>query len=230
MKNWLTKLFAIGVLSAAATGCGGGASPETATSTMEFPLSSGYRLRVIAGHTDSFNISGTCSGSATITTAASSTSTFEGVPGYTSAQTVIINLLNCTPASSAVTGSNYYNANYAPIGYSIPGAEYGVYTGTPTIPTVVKVGDTGELARQTTYTSSTKTVITGSRILSYVVESDTVNTAIVNLITKSFDTNGALLYTGQSRYRISADGTLFMVSLDAQYSTTSNAHLIYTKS
>ena len=91
------------------------------------------------------------------------------------------------------------------------------------------MGDTAVYATLTTYTDSTKTVTTGQRILSYVVEADTADTAIVNLISKGYNTSNQLLFTQQSRLRISASGALTAVSIDVQYSTTSTNHLVYTK-
>ena len=67
-------------------------------------------------------------------------------------------------------------------------------------------------------------------MLSYVVEADTANTAIVNLISKAYNTANQPLFTQQGRYRIAADGTLSVMTIDIQYSTTSTTHLIYTKS
>ena len=84
-------------------------------------------------------------------------------------------------------------------------------------------------ATVTVYSDSTKTTTTGQRQLSYVVESDSASTAFVTLITKSFNTANQLLFTQQSKYRIAADGTLNIVTIDVQYSTTSTTHLIYTK-
>lgn len=71
--------------------------------------------------------------------------------------------------------------------------------------------------------------MTGSRVFSYVVEADTLSTAIVNVIAKDYDTSNQLILTQQSRYRIAADGKLTSTSIDAQYSTTSTSHFVLTK-
>ena len=208
-------------------GDGGGATPTTTS----FPLQAGYRARVAGGSTDNFTVSGTCTGTATFTNGAATASTFEGVSGFAAAQTATVSFTNCTPATSAVSGTGYYDGSYSPLGSSIPGVEYTKFlTAPPPLPASVKVGDTAVYATLTTYTDSTKSVTTGQRILSYVVEADTPNTAIGNLITKGYNASSQLLFTQQSRYRIAADGTLTVVSIDIQYSTTSNTHLVYTKS
>ena len=93
--------FAVAALSL--SGCGGGGSDSgTTTAATSFPLQAGYKLRISAGAADNFSISGTCTGTANITTGAATTSTFEGVVGYAAPQTVTINLTNCTPASNAI--------------------------------------------------------------------------------------------------------------------------------
>ena len=191
---------------------------------------SGYKTRIAAGSTDNFIISGTCSGTATLTNGAATANTFQSVIGYAVVQTVTVNLTNCTPSTNAVTGTGYYDVNYSPLGSQVPGTEFTKYTSLPpAIPSSVKVGDTAAYATQNVYTDSTLATATGQRFISYVIEADSANTAIANLITKSYNTAGQLLYTQQSRYRIAADGFLTIVSIDIQYSTTSSTRLLYTK-
>jgi hypothetical protein len=184
----------------------------------------------VAGSTDNFTLSGTCTGTATIANGAATPSTFEGVVGFAATQTATVNLTNCTPATNFISGTSYYDGGYIPLGSSIPGVEYAKFlTLPPPPPTAVKVGDTAVYATLTTFTDSTKIVVTGQRVLSYVVEADTANTAVVNLISKGYDTLHQLLFTQQSRYRIAADGTLTVLTIDVQYSTTSTTHLLYTR-
>lgn len=213
------------------TGCGGGGGDGGgATTTTSFPLQAGFRARIAGGSTDNFAVSGTCAGTATFTNGAAAASAFEGVSGFAAAQTVTVNFTNCTPATNAVSATGYYDGSYSPLGSSIPGVEYTKFlTVPPPLPTSVKVGDTAVYATQTTYTDSTKSITTGQRVLSYVVEADTANTAIANLITRSYNASDQLLFTQQARFRIAADGTLTTVSIDVQYSTTSTDRLVYTK-
>lgn len=230
-------VMALGTTSALLVGCGGGGgdagsatTTNAATVTTAFPLQAGYRARIVAGAADNFTVSGTCAGTAMITSSTAVVSTFEGVSGFASAQTATMNLSNCTPATNAVSGTSYFDASYAPLGSSTPGLEYAKFlTAPPPIAASVKVGDTTVFATLTTYTNSGKTVPTGQRVLSYVIEPDGASTAIVNLISKAYNLSGQLLYTEQSRYRIAADGGLTAVSIDVQYSTTSTVHLVYTK-
>lgn len=229
MKN-RALAFLLGTTAALFAGCGGGG--DSGATTTSFPAQAGFRARIAAGSTDNFTLSGTCTGTATITNGAATPSTFEGVAGFAATQTATatVDLTNCTPATNTISGTSYYDGSYTPLGSSIPGVEYAKFlTAPPPLPTAVKVGDAAVYATLTTFTDSTKIIVTGQRVLSYVVEADTANTAVVNLVSKGYDMLHQPLFTQQSRYRIAADGTLTVLTIDVQYSTTSTTHLLYTK-
>jgi hypothetical protein len=229
-KTGRSILTVCAVALIAACGGGGGDSGGSVASTSSFPLQSGYSARLAAGATDNLTVSGSCAGTATMTTAAATAATFEGIVGYAVSQTVTTALTGCALSSGAVSGTAYFDSAYAPLGSSIIGVVYATFvTVPPPLPAAVTVGATAVLATLTTYTDSTKTVTTGQRVLSYVIEADTANTAIVNLIARDYNASNQLLATQQTRLRIAANGTLTMVSIDVQYSTTSTAHLVYTK-
>lgn len=228
IKSSLTLIASAALI--AGCGGGGGDSGSSATTTTNYPLQAGYKARISAGANDNFSITGTCAGTATITTSSSSASTFETIAGFSAAQTITINLTNCVPATNAVSGTSYFDTNYTPLGSSVPGTEYVKFaTLPPAIPASVKVGDTAVYATFNTYTDSAKATATGQRLLSYVIEADTSNTVIANLITKGYNSATQLLFTQQSRYRVAADGTLTIISIDVQYSTTSTNHILFTK-
>ena len=191
-------------------------------------MQTGYRTLVANGAANNFTISGTCAGSGSHTIGAANTAaTFEGSAALSGASTWTFTFTNCTPSSSAVTSTAYYDSNYVPRGFSSVGVNYGVYLTAPTIPSTVMVGNTGTIGTQTLYTNSTKTVGNGTTVVSYVVEADTANTAIVNLIARIYNAGGTLTATEQDRYRIDAAGTLTPVSADIQYSYTSTTHLVF---
>ncbi len=135
---------------------------------------------------------------------------------------------NCTPASFAQSSTSYYDTNYVPLGNNTVGVSYGVYLTPPVIPATVKVGDTGTIGTRTKYKNNTKTTPDGTSVTTYVVESDTANTAIMNLISKGYNATGTLTYTEQDRYRITSTNTLTPISMDVQYANGSTTHLIYT--
>jgi len=231
LKNYKNGLLIVStVFALSACGGGGGDSGVTVTPVTSFALQAGYKARVSGGAVDNYTVSGSCSGSATITTSSALAATFEGITGFSAGQTSTINVTNCVPATNTVTGTSYYDANYTILGSSIPNLEYTkVLTTPPPLPASVKVGDTAVYATITVYTDSTKRTIVGQRVLSYVVEADSPTTAFVTLITKSYNATNQLLFTQQSKFRIQGDGTLTSVSIDVQYATTSTLHLIYTK-
>lgn len=226
--QFIKSLFTIGTFMAL-TACGGGGGSTTPSTPTTYPLRSGYQAFLGQSEVNNFSISGTCTGSATETRSAVVPATFEGIAGVSDTTTLTGSFSNCTPASFASTGTSYYDTNYKPIGSINPGTDYAVYTSATDLPTSVRVGDTAQFGSVDVYSSSTKQVKTGTRTLSYAVEADTGNTAIINLIAKGYNVANQLLYTQQTRYRINTSGQLTAVSVDIQYSTTSTSHMVWTK-
>ena len=226
MKS-IKSLFAISALMTLAA-CGGGGSSTAPSTTTTYPLRSGYQSLISQSEVNSFSISGTCAGTATETRSAAVPATFEGTTGVSTTTTLTGSYSNCTPASFASTGISYYDTNYKPLGSATPGSDYAVYSVTD-LPISVKVGDTAQFGTADVYSSSTKQVKTGTRTLSYAVETDSGNTAIINVITKAYNTSNQLLFTQQSRSRINASGQFTAVSKDIQYSTTNTSHMLWTK-
>lgn len=232
----LKAILALAVTSTFLAACGGGGGGDTVAtatspivSTASFPMQSSYRALVASGYTKSFTISGTCSGSGNKSSSPAATpATFEGVAGLSATATFTINFTNCTPASTAVTSTAYFDTNYDPRGINSTGVNYGVYLQPLVIPMTVTVGGTGILGTQTLYTSSTKVTPNGRIDLSYVVEADTASSAIVNLIAKMYNSAGTLTATEQDRYRITSSGALTPTSIDIQYANGSTNHLVLT--
>ncbi len=219
------------LLTACGGGSGGGATAATptgpVTSTLSFPLQTAYKTLIANGLTKAFVVSGTCSGTGSRTVAPATTAaTFEGVAGFSAVETLTASISNCTPASLAQSGTAYYDSNYVPHGFNIVGGGYGVYLTPPVIPASVTVGGTGLYGTETFYTDSTKLTGNGRMDASYVIEADTANTAIVNLINQEYNAAGALTGTEQDRYRIATTGALVPVSADLQYAT--GMHLVLT--
>lgn len=228
-KTWAS---AFGLTLLAACGGGGGdAGGGPVVSTSSFPLLAAVTANTQAGGTVNYSISGSCSGTATLTDAAPVSTTFEGIAGFSVLETTTLNLSNCTPAISTTSTTTYFDTNFAPIGSSTPGEEYSkAQSLPPPLPATVRVGDNAPAyATLTIYTDSSKATVIGTLVLGYVIEADTATTAIVNLVTKQYDTSNRLLYTQQSRYRITTTGTLTSLSLDVLYSQTSTLHLVLTR-
>lgn len=230
-KQMIQALSAISTVLAL-TACGGGGSGSNETlapnTTTTYPLRAAYQNLISQNEVTTFSISGTCSGSATETRGAAVPASFEGLPGVSTTLILSGNYSNCTPASFAQTTLSYYDTNYKLIGSVNTGSDYAIYN-VGDLPLSVKVGDAAQFGTADVYASSSKQVKTGTRTLSYVVESDSGNTAIINLIAKGYNAYGQPLYTQQSRYRIDSIGRLTAISIDIQYSTTSTARMLWTK-
>lgn len=195
-----------------------------------FPFRSAYRAMMMAGSNENFNVTGTCSGSANITTGAALPGIFEGVQGYSVAQTLVQNFKTCTPSSSSSSAITYYDQNFSPIGSQVPGFEYSKFEAPPIqLPETVKAGDSAAFGTMTTYADSTKNVVTGKRVISYEVSAESDSSAILTLSFRRYNTQDQLLLTQQERYRLTTEGAAALLSIDLQYSTTSSVHLLYTK-
>ena len=226
----LLAIFALPLLLAGLSGCGGGGGGAPAgpvTSTLSFPVQSALNSLIANGSTKNFTITGYCSGSGSRTSApATAGATFEGTAALSVTQTLTYTFSNCTPASYASTSTGYYDSNYVPRGHS--GVNYGVFLNPPIIPTSVTVGGTGTYGTEILYTNSAQTTGDGSVVYTYVIEADTSTTAIVNLISKSYNAAGTLILTLQARYRIATVGALTPISLDIQLANGSTSHMIWT--
>ena len=241
----LTSTFVGALCITVLAACGGGGGGDTPTAqppvtppvtppptTASFPVAAGFKARIDAGVSDTFDISDGCTGQATITLGSATSTTFEGVAAVASPQTSTATLNNCQPASSSSTGTTYYTSAYANLGLSVVNGEYAVAQATPVaLPATVQIGNSGTIATLNTYTNAAKTTPTGTRVIKWRIEADgtSTTTAIFNLITENYNTSNLLLSTQQSRYRMAQNGTLAITTIDVQFSGTSVLHLLYTK-
>ena len=227
----LAQIIILGTTVTVLAGCGGGGDSGVAVSgATTFALQAGYQARIKIGAIDNYTVSGTCAGTAATTSDAAITGTFEGVTGLSVPQTVTANT-SCAQGTIRKTITSYFDANYGPLGSLTPNGTYEKFLTAPqSLPALVKVGDAAVIVNLTRYANSTKATIVGHSVISYVIETDTANTAIVNVISKSYNAASQLLLTVQDRYRIAADGALTSTTIDMQYSTTSTTYLLLTKS
>ena len=217
---------ALGMLLA---GCGGD-SPDPDAPVTLFRLNQAYKGWLTAGSTDNFSISGACIGTAKVVTSPATSPTFEGVPGYSSAQATSYAFNFCLPLTSVVAGAAYFDAQDALLGDMTTGVEYAkASTAAAPLPLLVKVGDSAVYAKLTVYADSSKAVATGSRVMSYRVDADGPRSAFVTLVAQGYDNAGLLSYTEQIKFRITAEAGLAMTAVDAQYGTGPAGHFVYTK-
>jgi hypothetical protein len=211
-----------------ACGGGGGDASSSATSSNSFNLQQGYAKLKSVGFTKTFNITGSCTGNYTWTNGPATTAaTFEGTAGFSATEVISYSWTGCTPPSGSTTVLRYYDSNYFPLGTSTVGGGYSVYLTPPVMPTAAKVGDVVVIGTVNSYSNSTKTTSTGRTDLTLIMEPDTVSTAIANLTGKTYSATGALSFTSQERYRITADNSVTPISLDIQYANPpTNTHII----
>ena len=213
------------------SGCGGGGSSNSApiASTLSFPLKAALASMITSGYTKNYAISGSICGTAVDTAVPDAIGGTFGVQSnlFYTTESISLTITNCSGApgtSSVTTGqTTYYNSNYFLVG-DISSTQYGefqiLYAYNPT----VMVGDTGNMGVENNYTDKSHSVFLGTTEHTYSVEADTAESAIVNLITKSYDTVHQLKNIAQSRFRIQATGALSPVSIDVSYSN--GQHLI----
>ena len=229
-----------GALTAALlAGCGGGGGDAGTTPTgnvVAFPLQAGYKALIKNGYSIDFDVTGSCTGTATQVNQKPVDDSFEGTAGVHSvASTQSVSLPGCgsaVPDIITATATDYFgadpDADYASLGSAIPGAEYGVYQTPAIFPVSVKVGDSGSYGTEILYSDSSKAQVTGQAVRTWRVDADTASTANVTLTTQVFHPASQLDYTQQSRYRIGADGMLTIIGVDIQFAGTNALHLVLT--
>jgi hypothetical protein len=209
-------------------GGGGGSTTTTTASTTTFPYAAAAVAQRAIGWNKNFTATVTgstsCSGSGSISVSPATTATTfaltptNTVPALSGTQTVTLIWTNCNPTNNASSSTFYVNpSTYASYGSVNVGTFYNVNLTPPTLPTTVKIGDTGILGTINQYTDSTETVSNGIDQGSYMVSADTATTAIITIIdtyTGSTDNGTAL-----ARYRISISGTLTPISFTESWTS-----------
>jgi hypothetical protein len=226
------NLFLGLLLSTLLVGCGGGSGGGggggPVTSTLTFPLATANANLINNGYTLYLTVTGTqmyngtsygVTGSVTVTQSTPTTSTFEG-------QTALLNTQSMTGTVTVVgisvpitsTAQIFSTTNYAPLG-EVSSDSYYVMQGTPTMPSTGKVGDAALIGTYDVFTDSTKSTLLGTAKISYALEADTANTAIINLIEDDYDTSNILITSTQTRWRIDSSGNVAFVSIRLTGST-----------
>ena len=203
-------------------------SPPAGATTL-YPLQQAYTARLTTGSSERFVVSGSCHGTATLSESAPAAANFEGTTAQATSQTALVSLTDCSPASSAVVGSNFYDSNYLLLGSVTPGQEYAKVIGVVApLPTLVQVGDAATVVPLNLFIDNTKAVSTGRRTVGYAIEPESLNSAVANFITRTYNTSDQLLSTQQVRYRLDHSAVFKMLSIEIQNSTVNTARLVYT--
>ena len=193
---------------------GGSTQPQNkVVSTNIFNLKAAYASFVSTRFQITFSASitkngVTAKGSGSLTQGSAQSGTFEGAV----AQKVVTAIRgsisgNGNTFSLDNTSADYFDSNYNLLGRDGT-SEYSVVDGLFNLPTSVKVGDTGDLYSLKKYSNSTKSALTGTEKVSYLIEADTASTALVSILTVEKDTNSKVTSQDTTQYRISADNKL----------------------
>ena len=215
------RFFDQGLIVACALlmGCGGGAGggssqPQSkVVSTNVFNLKAAYASFVSTPFQVNFSASltkngVTANGSGSVTQGATQTGTFEGAAAQkvvTTARGSITENGNTVPLDNSST--DYFDSNYNYLGTDGT-SEYSVVDGIASFPTNIKVGNTGELYTVKKYSNSTKSTLTGTEKVSYLIEADTASTALVSIISVEKDNNSSVTSQDTTQYTICADNKL----------------------
>jgi hypothetical protein len=231
----------LGLLTVTIAACGGGGSATPQTYPLRAALDNltrdGGHFNLVAVGTGAAAIDGDCTGWLhEADGAAVGPVIFEGnATAKSSTVTAIMHLDNCTPTDVTTSETDYFDANYLPLGAVVSGINYyGIYSATPPIliPATVKVGDSGVIGTLNFQASSTDSTPKGHADRTYVIEPDAATTAIANSLSKVYDAAGVLTSTSQVRYRIDTQANLSIVSQDlVQYDNSktppTQVHIVF---
>ena len=222
------KYFALLLSSALLVACGGGGGGGAAApaapvaSTLGFPLKAIYKNSFLDAVNNGFTLAGsltifgagsgvvTVNGSGTQSFSPVSAATFETKPGFQRTVTQSSTWTLTGPGGSSTLPisqiqTTYVDVNYVLTGYS-SASSYTIPSGAVTIPDTAKVGESGTVANLSSYTSSAKTTLTNTHVLTWALKADTATTAIAELTQVTF-TSGVPNTTVVQRFRISPDGS-----------------------
>ena len=189
------------------------------TAAPSFPLLAAFKSFGQNGYSIDFDVSGTCTGTESVTANPAVASNFEGTPGYSISTVTEVSLPSCSSTNETEYGTIYYNDNFAPIGISEQDGLYAAATTVPApLPQYVSVGNSATYATMTKYSDDTMTTVVGQVILSYSVQADGASTTSVLYVASlnSYNNSNQLVSTTQSTYRLTSDAQLILLSLSAQ--------------
>ena len=185
--------------------------------TPSYDFKTAFQNRILTGGSKTFNATGDCKGTFSISDSPAFKTTWNGQAAYAVGTTEIVNISNCSLGFSGTqTNITYYDMNFVELAKSHSDGSYSEYVKSSQ-PTSLKVGDTGTLGTWTHWNNTSKSVKYEIDVHSYVVESDTTNSVIFNLIDRTYDNNNQLEITSQLRFRLSSTGVLEWHSVTADF-------------
>lgn len=208
-SDYLNFSYTFEVLSGSSKSCvqkgrmAGVVRNDTANS---FDLKTARQNRLLKGFSKTFNITGDCLGTFSISDSPAVKTVWNGQSVYAVGTTEIVNNPNCSLGTSGTqTSITYYDLNFVELAKTHSDGSFSEFVKTSQ-PTSVKVGDTGTLGTWNHWNSTSKSQFYERDVHSYVVEPDSATSVIVNVIDRTYDSNNAFRITSQIRYRLSASG------------------------
>lgn len=209
MKITIKLALAIACISLLAACGGGGGTPAPAASALTFSTTQLKNLRQIST-SSAFSISGTCSGTGTEISGAPYASSLYGAT-YGKTTVLTLNYTNCT-GSGASTSNRFYDANFSTLASLSSDGKFTEATVMNALPATVRVGDAITLSNLRTYSNSSKTTQILTGVQSIVIEPETSQSAILNVVTQVYDSSNRLSQTSQSKYRLNTSGEVREIS------------------
>lgn len=229
--------FLTGMVAAAAlVACGGGGSdsPGDTPATAKFAIQNPAQAFQLTANVYTFDLSGTCGGSATSTASPQQAAVIAGTPVLVKTTTRVLNYQDCaavgpsltrtlTPAAITTTWQSVYDVNGLPLGWAGTALNFdkGQAAGVATLWSPVIAQRTVAYASNGGFPASVKVGDAGvlanavGETMSYVVESDTETSVIVKVITQSF--GSPMVSTETTSYRLTAAGAVTLVRDEIAY-------------
>ena len=215
-----TQIVATAICAWLLMGCGpvGPSAPSPfapGPDTEPVPLRVGFQALVKQQRTHIMNARGACTGIAKLVIDATAAADFEGINGFKAGESLTFDTPGCSALNIAGSLTRFYDMNYAPTGESTPGKVYAQIQGAGVpLPLTVQLGDNAPYATFNLFADSTKAVNTGTRVLSYLVEQETIRTVLIGLMARDYDPSGKLLRTRTDHYRLAGNGQMELRSID----------------
>ncbi|WP_427914868.1 hypothetical protein ACPWT1_08135 [Ramlibacter sp. MMS24-I3-19] len=224
----LTSSVLAGMLAACGGGGSSGGSAGSEPSAMAFAFPAATAERAASPAVAQYVVSGDCTGAEVKLRGVASPATF-GAQAASAVTTTTDRLLaNCASAGSTSSWqTGFYDSAFLPIGDDNSSGAVAVSDSPWHVPTAVKPGDTGDIGAQTIYADSNRTKVLYHATFTFVVQPDTPTTALAVVTATDKDPSGNVLFVEKDSYQL-RPGAWSLLSVDQQYATTSNLHLIYT--
>ena len=176
-----------------------------------YDFKTAFQNRILQGASKTFNVTGVCQGTFSITDSPAAKTIWNGQAAYAVGTTEIVNMPNCSLRWNSQSNITYYDLNFVEIAKTHSDGTYSEYAKSSQ-PISIKVGDTGSLGTWTRWDNTSKSSKLKSDVHSYVVEPDTATSVIFNEIDRTYDNNNQLEFTSQFRVRLNAAGIFEWVS------------------